>query len=205
MKRFQQHQIKLRQVEAELDLLEQRLKKPVVGERELLRLFSDCHDLTLFMGATGPFTGFPDLYANELDLFGDFTCDLVLGSKAEKAFHFIELEDARPESLFKQTNRTTPDWSPRLEHGCSQLIDWLWKLDEQRGQPSFEQLFHSRSIAVSCMVITGRDAGWGGAREKARLAWRQNSVFINGCKVSILTYDELASKLRYRLDSLRQL
>ena len=38
-----------------------------------------------------------DLLAWEYDLFGDFSCDLVVGDSVRKAFNFIEFEGDRPD------------------------------------------------------------------------------------------------------------
>ena len=41
--------------------------------------------------------------------------------------------------------KATPDWSPRFEHGFSQLVDWFFKLHEIAAKAE-EKLTHLRSL-----------------------------------------------------------
>ncbi len=89
----------------------------------------------------------PDRLAWEYDLFGDFACDLVVGDWAKKNYTFVEFEDAGPKSLFvHQGKRTTRAWSPRLDQGYGQIIDWFYKLDDRRNSDDCEARFGKCSI-----------------------------------------------------------
>jgi hypothetical protein len=70
--------------------------------------------LCAFIGASIPNIGPADRLAYEFQIFGDFSADIVIGNFERKTFCAIELEDARPNSIFGRTEgRATPEWSPR--------------------------------------------------------------------------------------------
>jgi len=94
---------------------------------QVLPFFKNRLHLSAFLGSYHPEIVRYDLVAHEFPLFGDFTADLVVGDSKNSAFAFIEFEDASPQSIFVK-KKATPDWSPRFEHGFSQLVDWFFKL-----------------------------------------------------------------------------
>jgi len=96
---------------------------------QVLPFFKGRLQLSAFLGSYHPEIVRYDLVAHELPLFGDFVADLVVGDSKNSAFAFIEFEDASPDSIFVK-KKATPDWSPRFEHGFSQLVDWFFKLHE---------------------------------------------------------------------------
>jgi hypothetical protein len=74
-----------------------------------------------------------DRIASEFSLFGDYACDLVIGDSVSRHFCFVEFEDASPTSVFTtKKGKSTPEWSPRFDHGFSQIIDWFLVLDDQK-------------------------------------------------------------------------
>ena len=104
--------------------------------KQVLPFFKKHLQLSAFLGSYHPEIVRYDLVAHELPLFGTFVADLVVGDSRNNAFAFIEFEDASPGSIFvqkkgKAREKETPDWSPRFEHGFSQLVDWFFKLHEQ--------------------------------------------------------------------------
>ena len=58
---------------------------------------------------------------------------MVVGDASSHAYCFIEFEDATETSIFKKTPKLTPEWSPRFEHGFSQLVDWILWLENNKG------------------------------------------------------------------------
>ena len=80
-----------------------------------------------------------DRIGHEYPRFGDFECDLVVGDWSRRSYVFVEFEDAAPESIFVKKARNTPSWSPRFEHGFSQIVDWFYKFATQRHLPDFEE------------------------------------------------------------------
>ncbi len=74
---------------------------PRLGERkEILPFFRGRHPLAASLGSINPALNTPDRIAFEYDLFGDFSCDLVVGDSRRKAYSFIEFEDGGPASAF---------------------------------------------------------------------------------------------------------
>src|SRR5262245_20170772 len=145
--------------------------------KQVLPFFKGRLQLSAFLGSYHPEIVRYDLVAHELPLFGDFVADLVVGDSKNSAFAFIEFEDASPDSIFVK-NKATPDWSPRFEHGFSQLVDWFFKLHEQGQTVDFEDKFGSRTIRHLGILVIGR-AEHLGKREEQRLRWRQEYVLLN--------------------------
>ena len=141
-----------------------------------------------------------DRLAFEFSLFGDFTCDVVVGDSARNAYCFIEFEDAGPNSLFvKQGRKATREWSPRFDHGFSQIIDWFCKLDDMRKSDAFATLFGARSIRYTGILIARRSQHLlPGERE--RLEWRRSNVLVASQIIECITFDGLLADLQARLE-----
>jgi hypothetical protein len=94
---------------------------PILDEKQqILPFFRQRRQLSAFVASYDSALKVCDRIAFEYPLFGDFTCDLVLGDSARNAYCLIEFEDAGPGSLFiKRGKRVTREWSPRFEHGYS--------------------------------------------------------------------------------------
>jgi hypothetical protein len=166
---------------------------------EILPFFRQNLNLAAFLGTYIPDIANPDRVATEYDIFGDFACDLAVGDSTSETFLLVEFEDAKPESLFvKNGAKATPEWAPRLEHGFSQVLDWFWKLSDTEKSDDYENRFGARHVAVHGLVVVGRDQTLQ-PREKARLKWRQDHTIVHSKKVSVITFDQLARDLKYRL------
>ncbi len=111
----------------------------------------------------------------------------------------MEFEDARPNSLFvKQGEKATRAWSPRLESGYSQIIDWFYKVDVMTDTPDMEARFGKRSIRCTGVLIIGRDQ-YLSAGERLRLEWRREHVVVNSKHIVCVTYDQLVEDLVFGL------
>lgn len=142
----------------------------------------------------------PDRLAWEYPIFGDFRCDFAVGDSRRHAFTFVECEDAGPKSIFvKQGKKSTRGWSPRLNTGYSQIIDWFYKLRSMTDTPDMEAKFGRRSITYTGVLIIGRDRHMD-LGEKMRFAWRREHVVIDSKHVVCVTYDQLLEDLLFRLD-----
>ncbi|MBP3955269.1 DUF4263 domain-containing protein [Gemmata sp. G18] len=128
----------------------------------------------------------------EYGFFGDYAADLVLGDKAYRQFCVIEFEDGRLQSIFKpsQTGNARV-WSPRFEHGYSQIIDWYTMLDDLKKSERFKRDFGDGHIRFSAMLIIGRDAGITDSYDRFRLNWRADKVSVDSNNVICVTFDEL--------------
>ncbi|EDN67576.1 conserved hypothetical protein [Beggiatoa sp. PS] len=104
-----------------------------------------------------------------------------------------------PTSIFKKNpNKATPEWSPRFEHGISQIIDWFWKLDDMKNTTDFQNQFGIGHIRYYGLLISGRTADLS-HREKTRLKWRLEKVLVDSKPIFCLTFDQLFYHLENRL------
>jgi hypothetical protein len=98
---------------------------------------------------------------------GDYSADLILGSKDKSTFCVVEFEDGKPSSVFRKSRkRTTTDWSPRFAHGFSQLVDWFCTLDDFKKTDRFAADFGHGHIRFIALLILGRNAGVSGHERK---------------------------------------
>ncbi|MGL5888915.1 MAG: Shedu anti-phage system protein SduA domain-containing protein [Bacteroidia bacterium] len=135
----------------------------------------------------------------ELDLFGDFSPDLVLGDYSRSKYCFVEFESGLPHAIFKKsTGRKAPKWSGKFEEGYSQIVDWFWKVEEQSGTASFRKFFEADSIACSGLLIIGRDKELD-SFGRNRMNWRSEKVVVNSSLIQCMTYDSLLADLERRI------
>ncbi len=188
--------------DVELTALEALLAKtPELTERgDVLPFFRQRPQLSALLGSYARNVTTYDRLAFELTLVNEFVADVVVGDEAERSFCFIEFEDGRRNSIFRQTARRASEWSPRFDHGASQIIDWFWKLDDLRGTATLARLFGTRTIDAAGLLVIGRDSGVTPA-DRPRLLWRREQVRVGKRRLYCCTFDELARDLRERLDT----
>lgn len=183
----------------DLDALEAFLAaRSALSERDDILPFLRTHPHLCAL--TGSYNRRANVYGRlglEVPLFGQFTADLVTGDHTTRAYTLAEFEDGRPGSMFVQRGRQRTEWSPRCEHGLSQLTDWLWLLDDQEYTQIFEELFGARPITATVVLIIGRDSGIAPG-DRRRLEWRRDHVVINSQHLYCCTFDELLRDLRWR-------
>jgi hypothetical protein len=194
------------QFRSELDQLRDLLaSKDELSERDDIQpLFKASPQLTAFIGTCIPDMGGPaNRLAYEFPIFGDYAADILIGNVDRKVYCAIELEDARPTSIFKSHGRATPEWGARFEHGFSQLVDWFFLLDDHRNSASFTRHFGYGDIEFFGMLLIGRTK-WLGDYQQRRLRWRSGRINVNTHKVYCRTFDELYESLNgdWRLGSL---
>lgn len=200
LKTFSLHQLDIAKCQQELTELKNLLdSQPEFDERnDVLPFFKRRSNLSSFISTYVNDIANPDRLAFELDLFGDFACDLAVGDSSSQTYLLIEFEDVKKNSLFKDGKKYAPDWSQRLEHGFSQIIDWFWKLDDFEETDDYEHKFGARKATFHGLVIIGRGENLS-SREKKRLKWRQDHVVVDSKKVSIVSFDQLVKDLEFRL------
>lgn len=176
--------------------------KPSLSERgEILPFFRNREHLSAFVASYHPKINRFDKLAFEYDLFGDFTCDLVVGDSIKKSYCFVEFEDAAPNSIFvSKPGKDTPEWAPRFEKGFSQIVDWFGKLDDLEKTDAFEDRFNSRTLDYMGLLIIGRNE-YLEPREQKRLKWRQQKLLVNSKHIYCMTFDELCDDLSFRLNN----
>jgi hypothetical protein len=164
--------------------------KPALSERDDVQpFFKKRTQLAAFIGSymrdIGPATAY------EYPFYGDFAADLVVGDKTAKRFCVIEFEDGRKDSIFRAPRgKSTTEWSPRFEHGFSQIVDWFTLIDDMRSTARFQKDFGPQHVRFSALLVIGRDAGVNG-HDRFRLDWRTEKVRVDSHPVECVTFDGL--------------
>lgn len=168
------------------------VSKPALSERhDILPFFKKRPHLSAFIGSYMRDIGPATEYAFEYPFYGDFAADLVVGDKAARRFCVVEFEDGRPDSVFKvPRGKSTPEWSTRLEHGFSQIVDWFALIDDLKKTARFQKDFGHGHVRFSALLVIGRDAGVTGY-ERQRLEWRTEKVRVDSHPVECVTFDGL--------------
>jgi hypothetical protein len=174
--------------------------KVELSEREdVLPFFRARPHLALLFAPFNFWSGRPDRIAWEFDVFGDFACDLVVGDWDRGAYCFVEFEDARSDSIFeKQGKKATREWGRRFEHGFSQILDWMHKLDGRTPSTDMLARFGRYEITYEAVLVIGRDQHLDEG-EKERLKWRSDKLAVNTNRIFCLTFDNLLSQFSARL------
>ena len=168
---------------------------------QIIPFFQDRQHLCAALGLTNSAMELPDLWARELDLFGDFVCDLAAGDSEANAFTLIELEPALEYSIFTklQRGKSMKRWSRRFEHGFLQLVDWAWRISaEGESSAAFRRIFGDNNPAIHLLLIVGRDSDLG-KDDLTRLRWRANHTSLGQFKMSCFTFDGILKSIRRRL------
>ena len=174
--------------------------KDDLSERDdVLPFFKARRHAAVLFGMFNPRIAWADRIADEFDIFGDFACDLVVGEWERGAYCFVEFEDATGNSIFeKQGKKATREWARRFDHGCSQIIDWVHKIDDRKDSADMLARFGLHEINYETVLVVGRDKHLD-AGEKQRLAWRAENVVVGSKKIICMTFDELLSQFVTRL------
>jgi hypothetical protein len=188
---------------SELNDLEALLRKNrhLRERKHVLPFFKKRKQLCAALGLMNGNIGLPDRVATELTLFGDLVCDAAIGDSATHAYTLVEFEDATEYSIFGRLykGKTVKRWSPRFEHGFSQLVDWAWRLTEEGGTSSaYRRIFQKDNASVQLLLVVGRDADLT-PDDVARVEWRANSISLGQYRMSCMTFDGVLNSLRRRL------
>jgi hypothetical protein len=144
----------------------------------------------------------PNLIRFELQMKGMFRTDLVLGNDALRQFVLVEFEDAMSNSIFKKGTRQYRYWSPRIEHGFSQIVDWAWVRSDHPNDSVLVAGFGGRIEASAYAVICGRKTSLKDETEEKRFAHRRASLKVEGHPALVLTYDEMVRHMEDNLSAL---
>jgi len=201
MKNLQPHRLNPINCRAEWNAYSALLAaKPMLSERnDVLPFFKKSKDLSLLICSYFPKIKSPDHFAHEYELDGDFIADLIVGDSKVHHYLLVEFENGATDSVFKQKGKkATPDWAPRFEGAYSQLIDWLWKLEDKRSTADFVNTFGSRRATFQGLIVIGKDMNLS-QQEKDRLKWRMDRTMIDSNAVSTVSFDDLADDLDHWL------
>lgn len=167
---------------------------------EILPFFREREQLIALLGTLNTNIVKFDRLAFELSFMGSFACDMAVGDSISKSFCLIEFEDAKKDSIFKKNGKKDKlEWSPRFEHGFSQIVDWLWLLDDLKSTYATQTLFGSGDISFTAFLIIGRSK-YIDSEGQQRLRWRKNKTLINSHPVHCFTFDELLEALLLKTD-----
>jgi len=187
----------IKQLKAFKNLLDS--KKELAEGKDILPFFKQNNHLSAYIASFNPNITEYDRIAYEFDIWGDFKTDLAVGDSKSRAFCFIEFEDAKKNSIFKTAGiKSATEWSPRFEHGLSQIVDWFYKLEDQRSTRDFRLKFGGEDVTYIGVLVVGR-SHFVNEKNKSRLNWRSDKMIINSVPILCLTYDELYFKLNSRL------
>lgn len=168
-------------------------------QNHILPFFKSRYDLSMLISAYFPNIRCADLIAHEYPIYGDFRADLIIGDSSTHNYLLVEFEDGRSDSIFKKKkNKSTPDWAPRFETAFSQIVDWLWKLEDMRSTRDFEYAFGDRQAKFQGLIVIGKDMSLD-AQELSRLRWRIDKVMVDSCPISCVSFNELCSDLDFWL------
>jgi hypothetical protein len=174
--------------------------KPTLNEHDDIRPFFKANrHLAAMVGSYNPRINGFDRIADEFDLFGDYSCDLVVGDSTSHNFCFVEFEDASPNSIFtKKRGKATPEWSPRFDHGFSQILDWFAILEDQKRTAQFKSKFGADVIQYVGLLVIGRRHFLNNTQYD-RLRWRSEHVQVGARQVNCITFDELYQTLALKV------
>jgi hypothetical protein len=174
--------------------------KGALSERDDILPFFKAHKhLATLVGSYNPNINRFDRVATEFKLFGDHACDLVIGDSVSHNFCFVEFEDATPRSIFRtKKGRSTPEWSPRFDHGFSQILDWFLILEDQRRTGLHKSLFHADVIQYIGLLVIGRRKDLSDGQHE-RLVWRSEQVRVGPRQVHCITFDDLYDSLALKV------
>jgi hypothetical protein len=170
--------------------------------RDIKPFFESHHQLAVLLGSFSRDLIRYDRLSFQYQLFGDFSCDLVVGDSQRNAYGFVEFEEATVTSIFhRQGKKATPEWSSCYEHGLGQIMDWFWKLDDMVDTDDYEARFGGRHVSYFGLLVVGRSASLTSLQEQQRWAWRRRKVIINSLQILQFTYDELCRDLLATLEA----
>lgn len=173
--------------------------------RDILPFFKDRPNLSTQIATLIPQMVNNEKLAYEFDIFGDFAADIAVGDPSSNTFCFIEFEDAKAESIFVKNGKKYKDeFSSRLEHGFSQIIDWFYKIDGLQNSDDLEERFGRNKIEYEGILVIGRDHFLNTSLKK-RLDWRARRTVVNSKHLYCYTFDELHSILTSKIAMLRLL
>lgn len=168
-------------------------------QKDILPFFRMRKDLSMLICNYFPKIKNPDRIAHEYEIGGDFVADLVVGDATAHSYLLVEFEEGTPDSIFKRKGKkATPDWAPRLESAYSQLIDWLWKLEDMRSTGNFQNKFGSRNASFQGLIVIGKDMNLE-SQENERLQWRMEKVMVDSKAINYVSFNELCADMDHWL------
>ena len=186
---------------AEIDAFGELLqsKDKLEERKDIQHFFKQRRQISAFLGTFTSDIGPANLVAYEFPFIGDYAADLVVGNREIGEYCLVELEDAKPDGVFKSAGKkATREWSSRFEHGFGQLVDWFFALDDMKKTERFAKDFGHGHVRFYGILVIGRSGGMS-EYERTRLKWRAEKVRVDSHSVAFLTYDDLHAVLKHRI------
>jgi hypothetical protein len=159
-------------------------------QADILPFFRDRKQLSARIASVVLSVNQVDRIAFEYDLFGDYVCDLVIGSTNTQEYCFVEFENASIDSIFtKKKGRYESYYSCRFEQGYSQIADWFYQLNDV-SESQITKRFNTAKINYYGVLIIGRST-FLSETEKKRLTWQRRHFVVNSQHILIYTFDQL--------------
>lgn len=179
-------------------------KKEYSESKEIQPFFKERRHLSAFIGSYNSRVARIDRIKSEFELENKYRPDLTVGDSRNRAYVFVEFEDARENSIFQGGNELNRRWASRFEKGFSQLVDWFWCVNRKMDQFELEGLFGGKIYSSLGLLIIGRDEFFSeSVFEKDRFNWRREAVLVSGRPIICVTFDELYRDLDARFRLLR--
>lgn len=169
---------------------------------EILPEFRKSRDAV--MAAATLFNFSPTLYAEELDLIGDFKADFAVSDNrdGESTTLLIECEGAATNAAFKQRNDAPYRvMGNKLFEGFGQIVDWLHCIEDLRGTSKLAStlaLPHTEATNVHGLVLVGLDLDLT-PDEIKRLGWLSSNLQVGRSRVHVMTYSTFFTRVLGRL------
>lgn len=208
MKTFEPIALDLDVLSRELDDLDAflQVKQRLKERADITPFFKERKHLCAALALTNSSVEVSDKVASELELFGDFACDAAGGDSHTRSYTLVEFEDAQQYSVLTklEIGKTIKRWSPRFEHGFSQLVDWAWRLSKEGSSTeAYRRIFGANNANIHLLLIAGRDADLT-LDDQERIRWRANNISLGSFRMSCLTFDGVLNTLRRRLILVKQ-
>jgi Domain of unknown function (DUF4263) len=178
------------------------LNRQLKERAQVLPFFKKRKQLCAAISMTNGDVVSPDKVATDLRLF-EFICDAAGGDSKTNAYTLIEFEPASEGSVLtkpKRPGQTKREWSPRFEHGFSQLVDWAWRLTIEGSSSSFyRKIFGKNNANIRLLLIAGREADLDDD-DSARVQWRAREVHLGAFQMQFYTFDGVLKTLQQRLE-----
>jgi hypothetical protein len=168
-----------------------RTKTGNIGERALQKYIYPKDGLIAAIGRSyGIQVG---AIASEFNLFNEFWADLAIQSVDKRRILLIEMEPGHTTAIFKRKPKR--QWASAFEHGYSQVVDWLYRLDDYRKTNQIAAKFNTKeSVSLEGLIIIGRSAALD-MEDRNRLDWRKGKSVIDSQHFMCATYDEVADQI----------
>lgn len=131
----------------------------------------------------------------------DFRVDFAFASEDESEIALVEFEAAEENSIFcpktseKKKKTESYEWGKTYDHGCSQLIDWMYSVHDLRQTDKFRRTFSAPDPTFYYVLVVGWKKHVDDIKMWPKFDWRRRTQIVDSNKLLVYCYDELISCL----------